>query len=327
MILFDRIAIVGVGLLGGSLALACKDRGLARHIVGYGRSRENLETAVRRNVIDAYAGDLNEAVKDADLIVLCAPVGSFKTLTRMMLPSVKPGAILTDVGSVKSSVTRDLEPLLPGSVHFVPGHPIAGSDKSGVASADKDLFVGAKCVLTPSVPLDPMGSEPVADKHGRGQSKSGQFAPARSPSANADRTALGRVAALWEGVGMQVIYMDPEEHDYIFGAVSHLPHVVAFALVNAVAGLSSQKHGPVTGFCGNGFKDVTRIASSDPAMWRDICLANKGPLLEFIDRFQETLGQIKTSIETGEGDRLERSFAMANKHRSRICEGTNDYRD
>lgn len=295
MILFDRIAIAGVGLLGGSLALACKDRGLARHIVGYGRNRDNLETAARRNVIDAYAADLNEAVKDADLIVLCTPVGSFKTLTRMMLPSVKPGAILTDVGSVKSSVIRDLEPLIPPSVHFVPGHPIAGSDKSGVSAADKDLFVGAKCVLT--------------------------------PSANADRTALGRVAALWESVGMQVIYMDPEEHDYIFGAVSHLPHVVAYALVNAVAGLTSQKHGPVTEFCGNGFKDVTRIASSDPAMWRDICLANKGPLLDFIDRFQETLGQIRTSIETGEGDRLERSFAMANKRRSKICEGTNDYRD
>ncbi len=299
MIPFDRIAIIGVGLLGGSLALACRERGLARHIVGYGRDRNNLETAVRRNVIDAYAEDLNSAVKGADLIVLCTPVGSFETLTRMMISSVKPGAIVTDVGSVKSSVTRDLQPLIPGAVHFVPGHPIAGSDKSGIAAADKDLFAGAKCVLTPSAPS----------------------------SGKTDQTALERVAALWKGVGMQVIYMDPEEHDYIFGAVSHLPHVVAYALVNSVAGLASEKHGPVVGFCGNGFKDVTRIAASDPAMWRDICLANKGPLLEFIDRFQEALGEIRTSIETGEGGRLERSFSMANKHRSRICEGTNDYRD
>lgn len=292
---FERVAIIGVGLLGGSLALACKSQGLARKVVGFGRRRDNLEKARQLGVIDAYAEDLNEAVKDADLIVLCSPVGSFKSLTEKMLSSVKPGAIVTDVGSVKAPVTRDMEKLVAGSARFVGGHPIAGGEKSGVEFAEKDLFVGAKCVLT--------------------------------PTPNTDPAALRRIVVLWERMGATVILMDADEHDYIFGAVSHLPHVVAYALVNAVAGLRSKNHDRIAAFCGSGFKDITRIASSEPAMWRDICLANKGPVLGFIDRFQETLGKIRADIENGEGESLERAFSEANRLRSSVCEKMNDYRD
>jgi prephenate dehydrogenase len=189
---FEQISIIGVGLLGGSLGLACKSQGLAKRVVGYGRSRDNLEKARKLNAIDDYSADLNDAVKGADLIVLCTPVCSFKALVEKMLPFVKPGTILTDVGSVKAQVVREIESLVPRTIYFVGAHPIAGREKSGVSAAEKDLYRGAKCHVT--------------------------------PTSGTDKTALARVVSRWEALGMKVSTMDVEEHDNILGAVSQLPH-------------------------------------------------------------------------------------------------------
>lgn len=290
---FEQITIIGVGLLGGSLGLACKNQGLARRIVGFGRNRSNLEKARQLKVIDEYCTDLSSAVKGADLIVLCSPVGSFKRLVEEMIPFVKPGTILTDVGSVKAPVVEEIESIIPRAIFFVGGHPIAGREKSGVSAAEKDLYRGAKCYVT--------------------------------PTPNTDKAALARVISLWECLGMKVSAMDAEEHDHIFGAVSHLPHVVAYALMNTVAGIKSVKHEQIAVFGGNGLKDITRIAASDPVMWRDICLANKKSVLAGIGLFQEALDKIKAHIEAGEGDALEQVFSMANKHRLSMCENSNDH--
>ena len=268
--------------------MACKQQGLAGRVVGFGRNRDNLEKARRLNIIDEYFTDLSSAVKDADLIVLCSPIGSFKSLAEKMVSAFKPGAILTDVGSVKAPIVREIEGVVPRSVYFVGGHPIAGGEKSGVDAADKDLFRGAKCIVT--------------------------------PTSNTDKTALKRVVTLWERLGMKVDAMDAEEHDYIFGAVSHLPHIIAYSLMNTIAGLKTANHERIAYLGGNGLKDVTRIAASDPVMWRDICMANKESVLLCISLFQETLGKIKGQIDQGDGDSLERMFSMANEHRLAMCE-------
>lgn len=290
---FEQITVIGVGLLGASLAMACKEHALARRIVGFGRNRDNLEKARKLKIVDDYSTDLSKAVKGADLIVLCSPVGSFKQLAEGMAPSLKAGTIVTDVGSVKGPMVRELEKIIPSSVSFVGGHPIAGGEKSGIGAADKDLFSGAKCIIT--------------------------------PTPNTDKAAQARVVSLWEKLGMNVCTMDADEHDYIFGAVSHLPHVIAYALMNTVAEIKTANHDQIAFFGGSGLKDVTRIAASDPVMWRDICVANKSSILGCLALYQETLGKIKASIEQGDGKSLEQMFSAANKHRLAICEKTNDH--
>lgn len=279
--------------MGGSLAMACKQQGLARRVVGFGRNKDNLEKARRLNVIDEYFTDLREAVKDSDLIVLCSPVCSFKSLVEKIVSAVKPGAILTDVGSVKGPIVREIEGIVPRTFHFVGGHPIAGGEKSGVDAADKDLFRDARCIVTPTT--------------------------------NTDKAALNRIVSLWESLGMKVCTMDADEHDYIFGAVSHLPHIIAYSLMNTIAELKTANHERIATLGGNGLKDVTRIAASDPVVWRDICLANKESVLRCIELFQETLGKVKKHIEQGDGGSLEQMFSMANKHRLAMCEKANDY--
>ena len=273
--------------------MACKERGLASRVVGFGRNRDNLEKARKLNIVDDYTTDLREAVKGSDLIVLCSPVGSFKQLAEGMAASLQAGVIVTDVGSVKGPMVRELEKIIPSSVSFVGGHPIAGGEKSGIGAADKDLYCGAKCIIT--------------------------------PTPNTDKAAQERVASLWETVGMNVCTMDADEHDYIFGAVSHLPHVIAFALMNTVAEIKTANYDQITFFAGSGLKDVTRIAASDPVMWRDICVANKSSILSCLGLYQETLAKIKASIEQGDGKSLERMFSVANKHRLAMCEKTNDH--
>ena len=286
MKLFGKIAVIGVGLLGASLAKACKERGLVDEVVGYGRNRENLEKAKELNIIDHCPADLSEVVSDADLIVLCTPVSTIVPLIQNLIQQVKPGALITDVGSVKDSVVHGADKVVPEGIFFVGSHPIAGGENSGLEASTANLYQDAKCIVTPT------------DK--------------------TDTTALEKINALWHAVGMKVISLTTDEHDFIFGAVSHLPHIVAYALMNTLGSLKTPENRDVTAFSGAGLKDITRIASSDPVMWRDICLSNRNHSLDLIDRFQNKLEKIRNTIEKGDGQELKKEFIAANKYRLNV---------
>ena len=286
MKLFGKMTIIGVGLLGASLAKACKERDLVEKVVGYGRNRENLEKARALKIIDHCPADLAEAVKDADLIVLCTPVTTIIPLIQNMIARIRPGALITDVGSVKEPIVKEAEKLVPKGVFFVGSHPIAGGENSGLEASTANLYQGAKCIVTPT------------DK--------------------TNNSALEKISALWQAVGMQIINLSAEEHDFVFGAVSHLPHIVVYALMNTLGSLRTQDNREVTAFSGAGLKDITRIASSDPVMWRDICLSNRNHSLDLIDRFQNKLDEIRSTIEKGDGQALKEEFIAANKYRLNV---------
>jgi prephenate dehydrogenase len=279
---FNNVTIIGVGLIGGSLAKILKATGLAGTITGAGRSRETLELAQRIGVIDRIGQSSASAVDGADLVILASPVGTFETVIREVGPHLKRGTILTDVGSVKGGLVRKIESLLPAGVHFVPGHPIAGKEKFGVSEATETLFRGAKCILT--------------------------------PTQNTDRQAMDAVKEMWKTAGANVIVMDPDVHDKVFAAVSHMPHVAAFAMMGAVAELNTGTEDYIS-FSGAGFRDFTRIAASSPEIWRDICLMNRENIVQMIERYQFSLNRLKTDILEGDGKRLENHLAMASKVR------------
>ncbi len=285
---FKQMTVLGVGLIGASLAQACKQRQLVETIVGFGRNTGNLKRAQERGIIDSGSVDMKTAVAGSDLIVLCTPVGSLVDRVREMIPFLQPGCLITDAGSVKGSLVREIDALMPDTVYYVGAHPIAGGEKSGLEAAKPDLLTGAKCIIT--------------------------------PTANTRADALKRITGFWAGVGMQTLEMDPDEHDVILGALSHLPHVVAYALMNTVAKVKTEKHEDILSLSGGGLKDITRIASSDPVMWRDICLKNKEPVVKLIDQFQDTLDNIKTQIEQGQADALQETFANANGYREKLVE-------
>jgi len=286
MKLFEKITIIGVGLLGASLAKACRRYNLVEDISGFGRNRENLDKAKSLDVIDHCAKDLPEAVKDADLVVLCTPVSKIVPLIEGLLPHLKQGVVITDVGSVKGSLVHQLDNLMPEGIFFVGSHPIAGGEKSGLEGSREDLYLNEKCILTPT-------------------SKTNTY-------------ALGKVGALWQAVGMETLTLDADEHDFVFGAVSHLPHIVAYALMNTLGALRTNKDHDVTAYSGAGLKDITRIASSDPVMWRDICLSNQTNSLDLIDHFQKTLNDLRSMIEKNDGKALEEAFLVANKYRMKV---------
>ena len=286
MKLFQKVTIIGVGLLGASLAKACKGRGLVDEITGYGRNCENLRKAKDLKIIDHYSGDLSEAVSDADLVVLCTPVSTIVPLIQSLVSQVQPGTIITDVGSVKESVVHSADKLMPEGIFFVGSHPIAGGENSGLESSTASLYQDAKCIVT--------------------------------ATEKTDTTALKKISVLWHALGMNVISLSAEEHDFIFGAVSHLPHIVAYALMNTLGGLKTPNNLEVTGFSGAGLRDITRIASSDPVMWRDICLSNRNHSLNLINRFQKKLEEIRNTIERGDGQKLEKEFVAANKYRLNV---------
>lgn len=269
---FKKVTIIGVGLIGGSLAKVLKAENLAGQITGAGRSRQSLELALKLGVIDHMAQDAQQAVKDADLVVLASPVGIFETIAREIGPHLKKGAILTDVGSVKGSLVRTIEALTPPGVHFVPAHPIAGKEKFGVAEAAEKLFRGAKCILT--------------------------------PTKKTDEQALTVVKELWTTAGSKVIVMDPDMHDKVFAAVSHMPHVAAFAMMCAVAELNTGTEDYLN-FSGAGFRDFTRIAGSSPEMWKDICLLNRDNIIQMMDRYQSALNTFREELLAGDGTKLE----------------------
>jgi prephenate dehydrogenase len=269
------MAVIGVGLIGGSLALALRRRGLVGEIVGVGRTPGNLALARRRRIVDRITTDPAEGVRDADLVVLATPVGALAEVGKAIAPALGPGAVVTDVGSTKASVLRDLEPLMPAHAFLVAAHPIAGTEDSGAGAATADLFEGSRCILTPT------------------------------PRTNA--RALAGVRRMWRAVGARVIEMDAEDHDRILGAVSHLPHVVAYALVNAVTSFRKD----ALDYAGGGFRDFTRIAASHPVMWRDIVLANRESVLAGIDATLAELSRMREWIERSEGHALEEAFLKA----------------
>ncbi len=282
---FRKVAIIGVGLIGGSLALAMREQGLVTEVVGVGRGVANLEKAIELGIIDSYTTDIREGVKDADLVFLAVPVLSIAKVIEMAASELKPGAIVTDGGSVKETVLEDVKKVLPEGVHFVAGHPIAGTEFSGAAAAFATLYQGKKCILTPDADTDP--------------------------------GALSAVRDIWESVGSIVTEMDPKTHDAILGAVSHLPHVIAYALVNTVAGTDAGDRTAID-YSGGGFKDFTRIASSSPDMWKDICLMNKTAIVEVIEGFQKELEILKDHIKEGSADGLIKDFGRAKKVRDTI---------
>ena len=285
---FKQITILGVGLIGASLALSCRQRKLVGHIVGFGRNAANLKNAQERNIIDSGSTDLKTAVEGSDLIILCTPVGVLVERVREMIPFLQDGCIITDAGSVKGPMVDKIDTLLPNTLRYVGAHPIAGGEQSGLEAARADLLTDAKCIIT--------------------------------PTANTQTEALERVTEFWSEVGMQTLTMDAHEHDTVFGALSHLPHVVAYALMNTVANVKTESYGDILSMSGGGLKDITRIASSDPVMWRDICLQNKVPVVTLINQFQSALENIKTLIEQDQAEALEETFANANVHRGKLLE-------
>ena len=275
---FNKVTIIGVGLIGGSLAKLMKAQKLCGEIHGAGRSRETLEQAVKLGVIDHMGRGSAHAVEHADLVVLATPVGTFESIVREIAPHLKNGTILTDVGSVKGGLVRTIEGLLPSGVHFVPGHPIAGREKHGVGAASEDLFRGAKCIIT--------------------------------PTEKTDAKALDTVTELWTKAGMNIVIMEPEQHDHIFAAVSHLPHAAAYAMVSTVSEFAAGAANYTT-FSGAGFRDFTRIAASSPEMWRDVCLLNGKNIVEMIEHYQFSLNRIKRAIKHNDGRTLEAMFRTA----------------
>lgn len=279
------MVIVGVGLIGGSLAMAGRKNGLVKEIIGVGRGAANLKEAVKLNVIDSFAFDISEAVKDADLIVLATPVGGFEGLVKQMRHKLNKGAIITDAGSVKGRMVSRIERLLPRGTYFVAGHPIAGKEKSGVKAATHRLFEGTKCILT--------------------------------PTKKTDASALKKVKALWRAVGAEVVLMDPMLHDKVLGAVSHLPHAAAYSIVNTVAEIKKDGNNFIA-FSGGGFKDFTRIAASSPEMWRDIFLSNRENLVSIISRYQKNLEKLKKYIKDKDSKKLIKELEKAKAIRDRL---------
>ena len=275
---FEKITILGVGLIGGSFARVCKKNELAKSIFGFGRQEENLRKAVELGVIDKYSLDLNEAVEQADFVLIAVPVGSILLLAEKMSSYLKKGSIISDVGSVKDSLVEKIENILPEGVHFVGAHPIAGTEHSGVEASFAELFEGSKCILT--------------------------------PTKLTDHETLQKVKKLWKLMGSEISLMDPDKHDEIMAAVSHLPHVAAYAITSFIFDL---RHAwpDILSYSAGGFRDFTRIASSHPAMWCDICNYNREALMKMIEQYESSLNQFKTMIKDKNWFQLEKTMSEA----------------
>lgn len=285
MFLFRRMVVVGVGLIGGSVALAAGKRGLVEEIIGFGRGEKNLRVAQRRGVVNRYFLDEGEIPKGVDLLILATPVQATVSLASSFLPRLEPGCLVSDVGSVKARIVRDMERLLPQPIPFVGAHPIAGGEQWGSRAALPDLFSGHRCILTPTQHTDP--------------------------------GALKKMACFWRRVGAKVEVMDPDLHDRVLAVVSHLPHLIVFNLVNTLS-RSTVDSVDLKEYCGGGFKDFTRIASSRPEIWRDICLANRRAIGKSLTDYLKQLERLKKWIHDGKADLLEREFSLANEVRRQI---------
>jgi len=281
----DRLLIAGVGLIGGSLGLALRERGVVGEIVGLGRSPENLRIARRRGAIDRSERDPARACRDVDLVVVATPVGTIAPLVATLARSLPPTAVITDAGSVKAPIVAAVARALGRTAgRFCGSHPIAGTEQSGAAAAERDLLSGRRCILT--------------------------------PTATTASTTRRRVRALWAAAGMRVEELAPERHDALYALVSHLPQTIATALVNAVA--AGAPKGRALAYAGSGFRDVTRIAQSPTVMWRDILLANRAPMLDALAAFGTACERLRSAIADGDGAALERELQRARTARRRL---------
>jgi len=271
-VIFDRITFIGIGLIGSSMARVIKRDGLANHITVTTRSQKTLDSAIELGLCDTGTLNMAEAVRDADLVMICTPMGAFAAIGAEIAGSLKPGAIISDVGSVKEPIFKTLAPALPNHVHLVPGHPVAGTEHSGPESGFPELFEGRWTILTPAEGVD------------------------------ADATA--RVEELWKRCGAMVEIMDAKHHDQVLAITSHLPHLIAYTIVGTATDLGEDMQKEVIQFSASGFRDFTRIAASDPTMWRDVFLTNRDAVLEVLGRFDEDLTELKRAIRRGDGDTL-----------------------
>ena len=284
---FGRLVIIGLGLIGGSLAKALKQRDAVREVVAWGHREASLRKGIELGVIDRYSLDLATAVRDADIVVIATPTLIAETMLEQLVPLVPAPAVITDVASVKGNLLRAARRAFGREpANLVLAHPIAGSERSGVAAAQADLFANHRVIVTPT--------EHTSD------------------------TALARVEAMWRATGAELSRLDVDRHDAILAATSHLPHIAAYALVDAFAGDTAQRE--IFEYAAGGFRDFTRIASSDPAMWRDIAVANGDALLEAIDLFVSHLNTMRAAIARGDGDTLFTTFARAKQARDQFAE-------
>ena len=286
--MFERLAIIGPGLIGSSIMRAAREQGLVKTIVATARSPQTRarvkELAIADHVVETNA----VAVKDADLVIVCIPVGASGAVAQEIGPHLKPGAVVSDVGSVKGAVLRDMAPHLPAGVHFIPGHPVAGTEYSGPDAGFAELFVNRWCILT--------------------------------PPADADAGAVERLATFWRAIGANVETMPADHHDLVLGVTSHLPHLIAYTIVGTADELSEVTRSEVLKFSAGGFRDFTRIAASDPTMWRDIFLANKDAVLEMLGRFNEDLSALTRAMRSGDGEALFKHFERTRTIRQGIVE-------
>lgn len=270
--LFDKVALIGIGLIGSSLARVIRRENLAGHIAVATRSADTLARAEELKLGDAYSTDLAEAVRDADLVIVSVPVGSSGAVAEAIAPALKTGAIVTDVGSTKASVIAQMAPHMPAGVHFIPGHPLAGTEKSGPDAGFADLFDNRWCIFTPLPDTDP--------------------------------EALEKLSEFWRRCGSNIDTMDPAHHDMTLAIVSHLPHIIAYNIVGTADDLETVTKSEVIKYSASGFRDFTRLAASDPTMWRDVCLHNKDAILEMLARFSEDLASLQRAIRWGDGEKL-----------------------
>jgi cyclohexadieny/prephenate dehydrogenase len=286
--LFDRLALIGVGLIGSSIARAARAKGIVRSIVATARSGQTRRRVLELGIADRVVESNSGAVAGADLVILCIPVGQCGSVTREIATKLKRGAVLSDVGSVKGSVLRDMQPHVPAGVHLVPAHPVAGTEYSGPDAGFAELFVNRWCILTP-----PEG---------------------------ADETAVERLAAFWRAMGANVESMNADHHDLVLAITSHLPHLIAYTIVGTADELATVTESEVLKFSAGGFRDFTRIAASDPTMWRDIFLANKDAVLEMLGTFSEDLSRLTRAIRRGDGDALFEHFTRTRAIRRGIVQ-------
>jgi cyclohexadieny/prephenate dehydrogenase len=286
--LFQRVALIGFGLIGGSIARAAKLQGLAGEIVTTARSNKTRARVKELGIVDRVVESNADAVTDADLVILCIPVGACGPVAQEIARHLKPGVVVSDVGSVKAAVVRDMAPHLPKSAHFVPAHPVAGTEHSGPDSGFAELFINRWCILTP-----PEGT---------------------------DASAVERLRAFWAGLGARVETMTAEHHDLVLAITSHLPHLIAYTIVGTADELAQVTESEVIKFSAGGFRDFTRIAASDPTMWRDVFLANKEAVLEMLGTFNEDLSKLTRAIRRGDGEALFQHFARTRAIRRDIVE-------
>ena len=283
--MIERLAIIGVGLIGGSLSLALKQANAVKHVVGCGRNLQNLQKGVEIGVIDSFESSIADAVKAADMVVVAVPLGAMKSVFDEISNHVEKDAVITDVGSAKGSVVEVARRSLGASFsQFVPGHPIAGGEKSGIESGFAGLYQNRRVILTP---VD-----------------------------ETDKEAIQSVDAMWQQCGAALDYLDIEHHDKVLAATSHLPHMLAYAMVNYLSSLN--EHDEIFRYAAGGFRDFTRIASSDPVMWRDVCLSNGDMLLQFIEGYKKELDMISAAIRTDDADALLKLFGKAKSERDSL---------